>query len=447
MSQVIRARLKEQEEAEQAREGRKHLAAILEQSSALLETQQEDLGLARRHGGGRSKSGSSRASRSRSPQAQDAEGAEEEKEVSDDDTEVEEEEEEGGSEMLLDVPSRDASEGEVASDEENEADDEDDDPDVDVGDETDLAMFQIDPVSILEDQDEPSRVPDEEEIVTLNDIFNSAPALDFDAMSMVGSVVCSPKAMDAMSVIDADTMSVVGGIGIPLVQDAGLPMVNDAKNGVADVSYSLAALQAGDTGLNGHSTPPRTQEPPIASNGHRADLHFSPPMTPRSSMNMSPITSAPSTVRKLTLKVKSPEAAQETRRRSSRHTSVTKPGSVDNDSGSEADGLARDAEMPLEELMRRYGYVGANEVGVDQSSTPREADSDDEDEEGQLEDTKPAAALLGLENVAPMYEGGVRPPFLLRGTLRPYQQSGMEWLVSGYTRGVNGILADEMGLG
>ncbi|QRV84282.1 hypothetical protein RhiJN_12298 [Ceratobasidium sp. AG-Ba] len=28
----------------------------------------------------------------------------------------------------------------------------------------------------------------------------------------------------------------------------------------------------------------------------------------------------------------------------------------------EVDGLAKDAEMPLEELMRRYGYVGVNEV-------------------------------------------------------------------------------------
>ncbi|KAG8679832.1 swr1 complex component, partial [Ceratobasidium sp. 394] len=58
---VIRARLKEQEEAEQAREGRKHLAAILEQSSALLETQQEDMGRSRRPGG-RSRSASSGAS-------------------------------------------------------------------------------------------------------------------------------------------------------------------------------------------------------------------------------------------------------------------------------------------------------------------------------------------------------------------------------------------------
>jgi helicase SWR1 len=41
----------------------------------------------------------------------------------------------------------------------------------------------------------------------------------------------------------------------------------------------------------------------------------------------------------------------------------------------------------------------------------------------------------------------VSPPLLLRGTLRPYQQSGLEWLASLHTNNTNGILADEMGLG
>ncbi|KDQ20190.1 hypothetical protein BOTBODRAFT_27602 [Botryobasidium botryosum FD-172 SS1] len=41
----------------------------------------------------------------------------------------------------------------------------------------------------------------------------------------------------------------------------------------------------------------------------------------------------------------------------------------------------------------------------------------------------------------------IKPPFLLRGTLRPYQQAGLEWLASLYSNKLNGILADEMGLG
>lgn len=41
----------------------------------------------------------------------------------------------------------------------------------------------------------------------------------------------------------------------------------------------------------------------------------------------------------------------------------------------------------------------------------------------------------------------ILPPLLLRGTLRPYQQSGLEWLASLHVNNLNGILADEMGLG
>lgn len=38
-------------------------------------------------------------------------------------------------------------------------------------------------------------------------------------------------------------------------------------------------------------------------------------------------------------------------------------------------------------------------------------------------------------------------PHLLRGTLRPYQRQGLNWLASLYNNNTNGILADEMGLG
>lgn len=38
-------------------------------------------------------------------------------------------------------------------------------------------------------------------------------------------------------------------------------------------------------------------------------------------------------------------------------------------------------------------------------------------------------------------------PFLLRGSLRDYQQIGVDWLVNLYKKHLNGILADETGLG
>ena len=43
--------------------------------------------------------------------------------------------------------------------------------------------------------------------------------------------------------------------------------------------------------------------------------------------------------------------------------------------------------------------------------------------------------------------GCVQVPFLLKGSLREYQHVGLEWLITIYTRRLNGILADEMGLG
>ena len=35
-------------------------------------------------------------------------------------------------------------------------------------------------------------------------------------------------------------------------------------------------------------------------------------------------------------------------------------------------------------------------------------------------------------------------PFLLKGSLREYQHVGLEWLITIYTRRLNGILADEV---
>lgn len=40
-----------------------------------------------------------------------------------------------------------------------------------------------------------------------------------------------------------------------------------------------------------------------------------------------------------------------------------------------------------------------------------------------------------------------QPDMLTGGTLKPYQLTGLEWLVSLYNNRLNGILADEMGLG
>lgn len=71
--------------------------------------------------------------------------------------------------------------------------------------------------------------------------------------------------------------------------------------------------------------------------------------------------------------------------------------------------------------------------------------SDEEDAEDSM-----IPAYLRPYAVTPVSwdsDAKVKAPALLRGTLRPYQQAGLEWLASLHVNNLNGILADEMGLG
>lgn len=102
----------------------------------------------------------------------------------------------------------------------------------------------------------------------------------------------------------------------------------------------------------------------------------------------------------------------------------------------------RDAPQMLSKSPKRgkVEEVEEEDEEVVMSPTP-ELSSEEEDEEESAEEDE-VASLAG-ETDAPR----IRPPFLLRGTLRPYQQGGLEWLASLYANNMNGILADEMGLG
>lgn len=119
----------------------------------------------------------------------------------------------------------------------------------------------------------------------------------------------------------------------------------------------------------------------------------------------------------------------------------------DEEDEEEDDDLQADADLPLEELMKKYGYPPPesnikSEAGTDTSQESDAAASDSEEEPLiSLKD------LLGEEKEAVGALVKIHKPFLFRGSLRPYQQVGMEWLISLYNNQVNGILADEMGLG
>jgi helicase SWR1 len=81
------------------------------------------------------------------------------------------------------------------------------------------------------------------------------------------------------------------------------------------------------------------------------------------------------------------------------------------------------------------------EVSPEHESSEPESSEEEEEDEDEDEEMEEEAAEENPN--APR----IRPPFLLRGILRPYQQAGLEWLASLYANNMNGILADEMGLG
>ena len=54
------------------------------------------------------------------------------------------------------------------------------------------------------------------------------------------------------------------------------------------------------------------------------------------------------------------------------------------------------------------------------------------------------ALLASASTQCPVWCLAAQVPFLLKGSLREYQHVGLEWLITIYTRRLNGILADEV---
>lgn len=116
-----------------------------------------------------------------------------------------------------------------------------------------------------------------------------------------------------------------------------------------------------------------------------------------------------------------------------------------------------------------------DDMSSSDSDSESEDDSDAEDEHAKNKDSNGLASLVEKSDISEHEsqdetQGGqdavieteeeenveeingfkvkdVPIPSLLRGTLRPYQKQGLNWLASLYNNNTNGILADEMGLG
>jgi helicase SWR1 len=86
-----------------------------------------------------------------------------------------------------------------------------------------------------------------------------------------------------------------------------------------------------------------------------------------------------------------------------------------------------------------------NEVEEEEESDPQFTSS--EEERSEEEDEVKGDEAMDEDGKEAVDPNRLKAPFLLRGSLRPYQHAGLEWLASLYTNNMNGILADEMGLG
>uniref|UniRef100_A0A3P8Q1M2 E1A binding protein p400 n=1 Tax=Astatotilapia calliptera TaxID=8154 RepID=A0A3P8Q1M2_ASTCA len=146
--------------------------------------------------------------------------------------------------------------------------------------------------------------------------------------------------------------------------------------------------------------------------------------------------------------------------------------------------LAKDAEMPLDALMKQY--AGAYTDTFDWPQPGSHSDEDEMEETEECAISPPEAVLIDSLLSVDQYRGADKAassdsdgkpckdiaevaaatelilpkgsfrttsstrspaPFLLHGFLREYQQIGVDWLVSLYKKHLNGILADETGLG
>lgn len=144
--------------------------------------------------------------------------------------------------------------------------------------------------------------------------------------------------------------------------------------------------------------------------------------------------------------------------------------SLDSESESEEESDGEEEEVSEEEapglsLAALYGAQADEEDDDDdvnmsdrisEASFEKQPDESDEEEPGDMganmitptsDEEGNAAVPFHKADSEVVKMKHIDPPFLLRGTLREYQNTGLDWLAGLYNTHTNGILADEMGLG
>ena len=113
-------------------------------------------------------------------------------------------------------------------------------------------------------------------------------------------------------------------------------------------------------------------------------------------------------------------------------------------------GRRRKKPLNIEEIEARIKAEEEEKAASDVKDEPAAADEEvkPDSEEDKLEEyASMAAKFQPTGNTLDTTTVKTKVPFLLKHTLREYQHIGLDWMVSLFERSLNGILADEMGLG
>ncbi|KAG6830430.1 hypothetical protein H0H92_000733 [Tricholoma furcatifolium] len=427
----IREQERLQQEAEEVRRGREHLDAILDQSGQLLETQHSDL---RRGEIPRSRSSSMSltyrgwGSEEDEEDEEDEESEEESDEAEDADENLEAEDEERGKDALVTQESSLLGDGD---DDDDELDTNDAQTHMLLDDSEHAHGFVNTSSTALED--ESSRPPTDANV--------SDDELQFDGSSAA-------------------------------VADEGL--ITRSSPPSSPFSTSNAQLMNGPPH---HEGPPPCSMPPALPELADTDSSprpSSPPCTP-------PILLPPSDVTPSISHEKLDTSEHEKQKTSNSVASDICPGpsesdlisSKDNVSQLQPDILLPDADEGRLELTEKLTDststapdpclqnpelppdspvpLGAGLIPENEHLATNDAHTDGDEPFDDTDEHEVAIPhYLRSFAVAPVdwsSDTKITPPLLLRGHLRPYQQSGLEWLASLHSNNLNGILADEMGLG
>jgi helicase SWR1 len=557
---VVRAKLLQVQKEEQDRLGKEHLQNMLQRSTGLLDAHRDEF--AGREGG--ESSGTEDVSSAEdSGEGESGDDADDDEDDDDDDDDDEAEEEEGGQ----NEPGEGTDAGNVETNGESAAQVAHDGADSEIVGTTALPSAN-ESVDLELGEGDGSEEDDSEDDSDVSNGDVDTRALLLDQVD-TGNLTQPDVGVEVEPTVPIPTVTKLGSN-----DPASLPPVNghvddSTSDAIIEPASATAPLTSAPLIANGHSTGavtaplesievphlPAHREAPVAGpepNGHQAQIIAEPsvesaPMESQAPQPEVTATRPPSRrrrARKSIIGTATPEtddpdagdiefkveqASDIDDKDHEMDVEMEDEESGDQPGGdSEDDGLLADADLPIEELLKRYGYEMPTANGHDQSvkeeedeakvapdqsltnaalpdapaspavvvegkrqrraravwtpednppppprkpkvqiirpegeavpetadaeaeeveseaSTPKftssEEESDDEDDQG---DEDQESEDEGKE-VDP---NRLRAPFLLRGSLRPYQHAGLEWLASLYANNMNGILADEMGLG